>query len=142
MRMRGRIRQARAALGDALRRGVSPTQASFALAAGIFIAFVPLVGVHTVMALGVAFLLRLNPLIVLLGTQVSNPLTFPLQLFVSVQAGHLLLHGSFVQIEFSSHTDWIGSYLLPLALGSAVLGVVFSVVLFFGSHRILRRWTV
>lgn len=116
-------------------------QASLALAMGIFIAFVPLVGVHTLMALGLAFLLRLNPLIVLLGTQISNPLTFPLQLFLSVQAGHLLLHGTFVQMEFSPHTDWIGLYLFPLALGSAVLGTVFSVMLFFGSQRILRRWT-
>src|ERR1035441_11014959 len=49
--------------------------ASFAI--GVAISFTPLFGLHWIIALLLAFILRLNKVDVLLGTLVVNPLTIP-----------------------------------------------------------------
>jgi uncharacterized protein (DUF2062 family) len=138
MKLKKKIEAAKADLARSIRQGVSSAEIAFALALGIFIAFVPMIGVHTVMAFLMAFLFRVNPLIVLLGTQISNPFTFPFQLFVSAQTGNLLLHGTLIRIELSGE-DWVGRYLVPLLTGSLVLGVICSVLFYFGSYGILKR---
>ncbi|MGE5893544.1 MAG: DUF2062 domain-containing protein [bacterium] len=127
------------ALTPALKQGVSRGEIASALALGIFIAFLPMVGVHTIMAFGLAFFLRLNPLVVFLGTQISNPLTFPFQLFISAQAGNLVLHGSFLRIRFSGDVDWVKTYLIPLIAGSLMLGALCSVLSYVWSYRLLKK---
>lgn len=63
--------------------------ASFAL--GVAISFTPLIGLHWVIALSLAFLLRLNKVDVFLGTLVVNPLTLGPTSLVAVWIGRLLL---------------------------------------------------
>jgi uncharacterized protein (DUF2062 family) len=64
--------------------------ASFAV--GVAISFTPLIGLHTVMALFLAFLLKLNKVDVLLGTLVVNPLTLGPVSYVAIRVGRLLMH--------------------------------------------------
>ena len=45
--------------------------------AGVFVAFTPFLGLHTVMALLFAWALRLNKAVALTGTLVNNPWTIP-----------------------------------------------------------------
>lgn len=139
MNLSGKIDSVKRALTPALKQGVSPGEIASALALGIFIAFLPMVGVHTIMAFGLAFFLRLNPLVVFLGTQISNPLTFPFQLFISAQAGNLVLHGSFLRIRFSGDVDWVKTYLIPLIAGSLMLGALCSVLSYVWSYRLLKK---
>jgi uncharacterized protein (DUF2062 family) len=53
----------------------SPHRTALAFSIGIFIAFFPLIGVHTAMALAIAFFFRLNRVALLLGAYVNNPWT-------------------------------------------------------------------
>ena len=107
------------------RKGLTPHEIALGVAIGIFVAFIPLFGTHTVTAIALASLLRVNTLIVLLGTQISNPLTFPFQLFASAEIGSLILHGSFLEIKFSYEISALLShYLLPIIIGGLVLGIV------------------
>ena len=75
--------------------------ASFAV--GVFIAFTPLFGLHLVMALALAFLLKLNKLDVVLGTLVVNPLTFGPVSAVALPFGRWILKA---RHEAAGHLPW------------------------------------
>ncbi len=104
------------------RKGLTPQEISLGVAVGIFVAFIPLIGSHTITAIALASLLRVNTLIVLLSTQVSNPLTFPLQLFLSAEVGSLILNGSFLEIRMTGDIDYVSHYIVPIVIGGLVLG--------------------
>jgi hypothetical protein len=107
------------------KKGLTPHEIALGVALGIFVAFIPLFGTHTVTAIALASLLRVNTLIVLLGTQISNPLTFPFQLFISAEVGSLILHGRLLEIKFSHEVSALLShYLMPIIVGGLFLGIV------------------
>lgn len=107
------------------KKGLTPHEIALGVAIGIFVAFIPLFGTHTITAIALASLLRVNTLIVLLGTQISNPLTFPFQLFISAEVGSLILHGKLLEIKFTHQMSALLShYLLPIIIGGLVLGIV------------------
>jgi uncharacterized protein (DUF2062 family) len=108
------------------KRGLSPHQIALAIALGNFIGFMPIIGTHTVIAIGLAFIFRLNLLIVILGTQISNPISYPFQLFISAETGNLILNGKFLEIEFSKEINYLSHYLLPIIVGSPILGIIVS----------------
>lgn len=139
MKFREKLRKSRSEIVGYLKQGFFPAEIAFAAALGIFIAFIPLFGVHTALAFFSAWVFRLNPLIVVLGTQISNPLTFPFQIFVSAQAGHLLMHGGFLPLGWSSDLDLIDTLLWPTLLGSLILGILFSVSFYIGIYGFLKR---
>jgi uncharacterized protein (DUF2062 family) len=121
------------------KKGLSTHEISFGVAVGIFVGFIPLIGTHTVLAIGLAYFLRLNTLIVLLGTQVCNPLSFPFMIFVSAEIGSLILNGSFLAVRFSRHIDYLHLYLWPIIVGSIVLGAVVSALSYFLVRGFLKR---
>jgi uncharacterized protein (DUF2062 family) len=107
------------------KKGLSPDEIALGVAVGIFVAFIPLFGTHTIMAIALASLLRVNTLIVLIGTQISNPLTLPFQLFISAEVGSVILNGKFLEIKFSHELSYLlGHYLLPIIVGGLILGIV------------------
>jgi uncharacterized protein len=121
------------------KKGLTPHEISLGVAVGIFVAFIPLFGSHTITAIALASLLRVNTLIVLLSTQISNPLTFPFQLFVSAEVGSLILHGQFLEIKISRDISYLHHYILPIIMGSLVLGVCFSVLSFLLVKGLLKK---
>jgi len=121
------------------KKGLTPHEISLGVAVGIFVAFIPLFGSHTITAIALASLLRVNTLIVLLSTQISNPLTFPFQLFVSAEVGSLILHGKFLEIKISRDISYLHHYILPIIMGSLVLGVCFSVLSFLLVKGLLKK---
>ncbi|HOQ59978.1 MAG TPA: DUF2062 domain-containing protein [Vicinamibacterales bacterium] len=56
-----------------LRVGDSPRRTAFAFAVGVFIGFSPVLGLHTLIALAVAFLFGLNRVAVILGVYSNLP---------------------------------------------------------------------
>ena len=75
--------------------------ASFAI--GVAISFTPLLGLHWVIALLLAFILKLNKVDVLLGTLVVNPLTLPAVAAVAIPIGRILLRA---RREAVAHLPW------------------------------------
>ena len=121
------------------KKGLTPHEISLGVAVGIFVAFIPLFGTHTLTAIALASLLRVNTLIVLLGTQISNPLTFPLQLLISAEVGSLLLNGRFLEMRFAGEISYLSHYIVPILLGSLVLGILFSGLSFFLVKGLLNK---
>ncbi len=75
--------------------------ASFAL--GVAISFTPLFGFHWILALLLAFVLRLNKVDVLLGTFVINPLTIGPVSAVAIPVGRFLLR---TERQAAAHLPW------------------------------------
>jgi uncharacterized protein (DUF2062 family) len=75
--------------------------ASFAI--GVAISFTPLIGLHWVIALLLAFALKLNKVDVLLGTLVVNPITLPAVGAVALPIGRFLLQA---RREAIAHLPW------------------------------------
>jgi uncharacterized protein (TIGR03546 family) len=108
------------------KKGLSPKEIALAIAVGTFIAFIPLWGTHTLTAFALAYVLRLNTLIVILSAQISNPLSYPFQLFISAEVGNLILNGTFLEITFSRDISYLDHYIFPIIVGSLVLGIIVS----------------
>jgi uncharacterized protein (DUF2062 family) len=121
-------------------KGLSTNEIAFGIALGNFVGFIPVMGTHTIVAIGLAYLLRLNTLIVLLGTQISNPLSYPFQLFITAEVGNLILNGRFLEIKFSKEISYYLDHLVwPILVGSPVLGVIISGLSFFLVRSFLRK---
>ncbi len=123
-----------------LRQGLAPSRIAAAVALGNFVGILPILGLHTVVAIGLAYLLRLNIAIVFLGTQISNPLSFPFLLFISAQIGSLVLHGSLLPIELTTDLQVLKGYVLPTITGSVVLGGAVSAVSYVVTLKLANRF--
>jgi len=75
--------------------------ASFAI--GVAISFTPLFGLHWIIALLLAVILKLNKVDVLLGTLVVNPLTVPAVAAAAIPIGRLLMRA---RHEAIVHLPW------------------------------------
>ncbi|MBI5846750.1 MAG: DUF2062 domain-containing protein [Nitrospirae bacterium] len=123
-----------------MKKGLSPSRIAFAIALGNFVGILPLVGLHTVVAIGLAHLLRLNIMIVFLGTQISNPISFPFILFISAQIGSLMLSGALLKIQFTTDLAILRTYVIPTVIGGIVLGLAVSSVSYFLTLKIARKF--
>lgn len=127
-------------ISDFVKSGLSTEQIAFGIALGNFVGILPFLGLHTMMAIGCAHLFRLNTLVVVLGSNVSNPLTFPFILIISAQIGSLILNGGLLPLDFSSDINVVKTYVLPTLIGSLLLGIVVSVASYFIVLRVVKRF--
>jgi uncharacterized protein (DUF2062 family) len=135
------FRKMKGMIGDFLVKGLSPSEIAFGISLGNFVGILPFLGLHTAIALGLAWLLRLNMGVVFLGTQISNPLSFPFILFISAQIGSVVLHGTFLDLSFSGDVMLlIKQYLYPTLIGSILLGLAVGIVTYPITLRFARRF--
>lgn len=133
-------------LRQLLHLGDSPERTALAFSIGVFLSFSPFVGLHTVMALAGAFLLRLNRLAVLVGSFVNTPWTFaPVASFGTALGFYALgtesrlyaiawdsmLGGSFWRQMFSD----VNHLLLPFLVGNLIVSLLAGLI----SYPIVRR---
>jgi len=85
-------RRSKVLLLDLLGREEPPERVATAIALGIGVGFSPFMGVHFLLAIGLAFLFRLNRIDALLGTLVGNPWTLPPVFAAGYRLGRQLLH--------------------------------------------------
>lgn len=128
----------------------TPHRAALAFAIGVWIAFFPLLGIHTALALGIAFVFRLNRAAIMLGAWISNPWTVaPLYMAGTVLGCFLLgvstegleaidwdLHG---RAFYAALLDGLRPYVWPFILGNTILGVASGVAGYFALRFLLER---
>jgi uncharacterized protein len=128
----------------------SPTRVAAAFGLGVFIAFFPLLGIHTGMALVIAILLRLNRVAILVGCWTNNPWTIAPMYSAGTLLGCALLGvapGSPVAIDWSLKGRAFYSALVatlrplvwPFVVGNLVLGVVAGLAAFLLLRSLLAR---
>ena len=123
--------------------------ASFAI--GVAISFTPLFGLHWIIALLLAFILRLNKVDVLLGTLVVNPLTIPAVAAVAIPIGRLLMrarHQAIVHLpwrELFRRSFWTAAgptmkaVGFQMAVGMLFLSVIFGALTYVVLVNLIRR---
>jgi uncharacterized protein (DUF2062 family) len=132
-----------------------PERTALAFAIGVFIAFSPFLGLHTIAATMLAFAFRFNKIAIYAGTFVNNPfLTLVPIILASYAVGALvlglplglppesvdllrdphLLTGVWWSKLFASG----GNVLLPFFIGAMVLSVVCSIIAYPLTLRFLR----
>ena len=127
----------------------SAERTSFAFALGVFIAFLPPVPwFHTLFALLLAFVFRLNRVATLLGTYVNTPFTFLPLLAIQISLGLAVLGGEeppeIAWRHLNSLQGWkeagdeLRPFLAPMLFGSVVLGLLAAAIAYFLSIKAIH----
>lgn len=121
-----------------------PHRTALAFAAGVFIAFSPFLGLHTLIAIAVAFAFRLNRVAVLAGAWINAWALAPCYAFGTF-IGALMLGvdtGDLQAIDWSQGiealTSTLGTLFWPIMLGNTILGAVVAVPAYGLSRKFLE----
>lgn len=113
-------------------------------AVGVFFSFTPLVSLHTVLALLVAFVFRLSKIAAAAGVWVNNPYTMPFVFYGCLRLGEWMLGSGFHPLTCEAWT--IDAVLkaavpcmAPLFLGTTVVGLVSAAIAYGIVYRIAVR---
>lgn len=123
----------------------TPPRIAAAFGVGVYLAFHPLFGLHTLMALGIAFAFRLSRAAVLVGIYVNNPWTIAPMYLAGTTLGCWILG---VPLDGLGAIEWdldnlafyrlllvsLRPYLWPYVLGNTILGIVCG----FAAYLVLR----
>jgi uncharacterized protein (DUF2062 family)/trans-aconitate methyltransferase len=120
----------------------TPARLGVAVGLGVVLGCSPLYGLQMVLSVVLAQLLRLNKLAVLAGVQISTPPITPLIVIGSIQLGHRILNGAWLDLTMKMVRETPGKelmtrFFLSFAAGGLVLGVALGAA--FGG---LTAWAV
>jgi SAM-dependent methyltransferase len=94
------------------------------VAMGVFVGCTPLWGAHLAMAVLLASVLRLNRFLVYAAANVANPLTVGPILFVELQIGHRILHGTWLALRMDEVRQvGLTGFVTALLLGGLLFGL-------------------
>ncbi len=135
-----------------LNEHVSPFKLSLALILGIIIGCSPFFGLHALIGLIAAARLRLNKLITIIGTNISNPLTGPIVIMANIKVGWRILYGSWLTIgvdDLGTQSIWhlgnrflvswlVGFPLVGAVTGMAVISLFYPFLWIWQSKRAIK----
>ena len=134
-----------------------PERTALAFSIGVFIAFSPLLGLHTILATLVAFIFRFNKIAIYAGTFINNPFLTLVPIIIASYAIGAFLLGKPLRIpdegvELLTHPAiFTGDYYRQIffqswgivklfAVGGTVLSVVCSLLAYPLTLKALRRY--
>jgi uncharacterized protein (DUF2062 family) len=134
-----------------------PERTALAFSIGVFIAFSPFLGLHTIMATFIAFVFKFNKIAIYTGTFLNNPPLTLVPIIVASYAVGAFFLGQPLEIPaeglelFKNPHIFSGDYyrrlfveslniLEPFALGGMILSVVCSVIAYPITLRALRAY--
>lgn len=129
----------------------SPDRVAAAFGVGVFIAFFPILGLHTLLALAVAVPLRLNKVAILIGAWLNNPWTIAPMYSAGTLLGCVLL--GVPPVNPASSVDWslkgrafyealtvsLEPLLWPFVVGNLALGLAAGLASFLLLRSVLSR---
>lgn len=148
--MRELLVRARARFAEVVGVHDRPEHLAAAWALGIAIGLSPLIGLHTVLALVLAIIFRLNKVDVLLGTLIINPWTLTVYFPAAVLVGKRItgVHvPHFVRFHpeavlhaavWRNNVPWLRSMLLAWGVGTAIFSLLLGTATYFLLRRIIR----
>ena len=109
-----------------------PGHISLGFAVGVFVSFTPFFGLHTPLAIALAFVFRLNKLSCITGAWINTPLTVVPVLAASYKLGQYLSGKPPVELSFKS-LAWhsLQPHAKSLLLGSSIIGFVAAIASYF-----------
>jgi glycosyltransferase involved in cell wall biosynthesis len=98
---------------------------------GVFMGIAPIWGYQLITAISLAYLLRLNKILVIVAAQISIPPLIPLILYLSFVTGSIIMgNGTHLNLVSPVTMDFVKRNLFQYVIGSLTLAVALS--LFFG----------
>ncbi len=128
----------------------SPHRTALAFGIGVFIAFFPILGIHTGLALAIGFYFRLSRAALLTGAYVNNPWTIAPMYMAGTLLGCALLgvpaHGLHA-IDWKLHGSAfyaallasLRPYVMPYLVGNTVLGLLAGLLAYLVLRHLLQR---
>lgn len=120
-----------------------PGHIAAGFAVGVFISFTPPIpGLHTILAISLAFLFRLNKLTCITGSWINSPLTIIPSMILCHKLGTWLLGEEPVPLQIQG-LDWPSLKLMlvqhskPLLLGCSVVGFVAALIAYVVCYRLV-----
>jgi len=124
-----------------------PNRLALAFAVGMFIAFSPTIGLHTISCLAFAWIFRLNKLVVFTAAFVNNPWTmvplygFCLWFGIKITGTTIVTPDiPWQTLTFSSTYDILRPYLWPFVAGTVVIGVGAALMSYFFIYWAVVRY--
>ncbi|MEC4685555.1 MAG: DUF2062 domain-containing protein [Nitrospirota bacterium] len=124
----------------------TPEKIALAFAVGIFVGISPFLGLHTLMAIAFASVLKLNKLVTLAGAFVTNPFTIiPIYSFATwmgiKMTGHenTLSQTNFKEITIINIFSILRELILPFFVGTIVFGLIAGALSYLFVYYILKR---
>ena len=133
-----------------------PERTALAFSIGVFIAFSPFLGLHTIMATALAFFFRFNKIAIYTGTFVNNPFLTLVPIILASYAIGAFLLGRPIRLDAAkmellsdphlltrdywralAAESW--DVVLPFAIGGTALSVICSLAAYPVTLRLLRR---
>lgn len=113
-------------------------------AVGVFFSFTPLISLHTVLALLVAFLFRLSKIAAVAGVWVNNPYTMPFVFYGCLRFGEWVLGTGFHPLAWDRWTldaflRMAAPLVVPLLVGTTIVGIAAAAVAYCIVYRIAVR---
>jgi uncharacterized protein (DUF2062 family) len=112
----------------------TPHRTALAFGIGVFIAFFPIIGIHTALALLLAYAFRLSRVAILLGTFLNNPWTLG-----PILMGGTLLGCALLRSFYATLIGVLRPYLLPYLVGNITAGLGFGSISYALLRRVLER---
>ncbi len=123
-----------------------PRRVALAFAVGIFIGMSPLLGLHTILGIVLAWQLRLNKLVTLIGVYVTNPWTIvPIYTFGTLIGAkalgvkHIIPPVDWTHITCRLLFNEFKHLLMPFVVGCFLLGTVSSVLGYILIYRAVKH---
>jgi uncharacterized protein (DUF2062 family) len=123
----------------ALAERASPAQIGCAVGVGAFSACSPAIGVHGLVAIALATLLRLNRLWAFIGSRISPFFLTPWIVLAEVQAGHFVRSGTLLALARDEIVGRAGELLVDWIVGWFIVGGVVSFMLGFAGYLVAKR---
>jgi uncharacterized protein len=132
---------------DLMRLDDPPHKLALAFALGVFIAFSPTIGLHTLSCLLVGWVFRLNKLVIFTAAFINNPWTMvPLYGFciwfgVRITGGNAAVpHIAWKELTFSNSYFVLKPYLWAYVAGTLIVGAVAAVISYFLFYWLVVRY--
>ena len=127
-----------------LRLNNTPQEIDLGVAIGVFIGILPVYGLHTVLVIIAAILVRsANKIAIFLGTSISLPPTIPPITWAGYEIGRFILRGNFEPLSWSVFQNItfqkICRYYQPLFFGSVILGLICAAIFYLLTFFIVKK---
>jgi len=124
----------------------SPHRLAVAFAAGVFIGMSPLLGLHTILGIALAWMFRLNRIVTITGVYVTNPWTIvPIYTFATWSGAKILGIKDIIpeidwsHITFRSLTHELKPLLTPFVFGTLFIGLISAVISYFIIYHTVKK---
>jgi len=123
----------------------TPHEIALGIAIGVFIGILPLYGLHTVLVIVAALLVRpANKIAMLVGTNISLPPTIPFITWAGYEIGRVVFRDDLPPLGWLGFKDItlkkIAALYLPLLLGSIILGIICALIFYFLSFFLVKKF--